>query len=168
MSAPAFIACVFGSPLCGAEVLAGRLAEGHSKCGNECADALVADVECHRRNRFAAGQQPERVTEPELLTPFAEAQTRFQLEYTLDGALAGAGNLPVPRGNTLADRRSLRGFPCRTGRGLPKGQQARWPGAPLGPPKKKRVYRRGSRLLSFAPGAGGPGNHGAGPLHRGQ
>src|SRR5580704_3088378 len=33
------------------------------------------------------------MTEPELLTPFAEAEARLDFEQALDGALAGAGQL---------------------------------------------------------------------------
>src|ERR1700687_6453226 len=68
---------------CGAKILAGGFSEGHSKRRNESADTVVADIHRDRGDCVAAGQQPERVTQLELLAPFAEPEARFQLEDAL-------------------------------------------------------------------------------------
>src|SRR5262249_42887679 len=57
------------------KILARRLAESHSKRRDERARAVVADVERDAGDRLSRGEQPERVTETELLAPFAEAQS---------------------------------------------------------------------------------------------
>src|SRR5262245_15828138 len=72
-------------------VLARSDPESVAECIDEGTQAVVPDVQRHVRHGLTAREQAQRVDQPQLLAPAAEAHARVELEGALDGALAPCG-----------------------------------------------------------------------------